>query len=633
MKRILVLLFLLFPGLVLAQGGERILSYDSFIKIMPAGDMTVTETIRVVCEGQRIKRGIYRDFPTRYKDQYQNSVNVAFDFMGALRDGQPEHWRKENRDNGVRVYVGDKDVFLKPGEYTYTLTYHTDRQLGFFEKHDELYWNVTGNDWDFPMEKVQATVELPAGAEILSLEAYTGLFGQKGTDFTAALDSQGRAQFSTTRPFLSREGLTIVVQWPKGFVQEPTRAEKAQVFILENGSTLAGGIGILVLFFYYFLNWLQIGKDPEKGVIIPLYEAPLGLSPAAVRYIMHMGFDDRAFTAAIVNMAVKGYVTIQEDEKGVYTLTRKGMDFSGLSRDETRVAQHLFRHKNALEIKSVNHTTISQAIKDLRNNLRVEYEKVYFQTNRGTLIPGLILSVLTLVGIILLGRNKATAGFMTLWLSGWTVGTTLLTYQTLKQWRGLVQGQTRGLFKPIGALFQSLFALPFLAGEVLGLWLFSTVTSLPAILAMLIIVLLNILFYHFMKAFTIKGRKVMDQIEGLRLYLSVAEKDRLQEMHPPEKTPQIFEKFLPYALALNVEQEWSKQFTGILSQAAEANTYRPTWYSGSHFATEDAVGLTSSLGAMSTSISSSSSPPGSSSGGGGGGSSGGGGGGGGGGGW
>ncbi|MEW6186981.1 MAG: DUF2207 domain-containing protein [Thermodesulfobacteriota bacterium] len=633
MKRILLLLFLLFPGLVLAQGEERILSYDSFIKIMPAGDMTVTETIRVVCEGQRIKRGIYRDFPTRYKDKYQNNVNVAFDFLGALRDGQPEPWRTENRDNGVRVYVGQKDVLLKPGEYTYTLTYRTGRQLGFFEKHDELYWNVTGNDWEFPMEKVQATVELPAGAEVLSIEAYTGLSGQKGIDFTAILDSQDRAQFSTTRPFLPREGLTIVVQWPKGFVREPTRAKKAQVFFLENGSTLAGGIGILVLFIYYFINWLKIGRDPEKGVIIPLYEAPFGLSPAAIRYIMRMGFDDQAFTTAIVNMAVKGFVTITEDEKGVYTLTRKGKDYGGLSRDETRIAQQLFRNKNALEIKAANHSTISQTIKDLRNHLRLEYEKIYFRTNRGTLIPGLILSVLTLLAIILLGRNRATAGFMTLWLSGWTAGTTLLTYQTVKQWRGLVRGQSKGLFKPIGAVFQSFFALPFLAGEVLGLWLFSTVTSLSAILAILIIVLLNILFYHFMKAFTIKGRKVMDQIEGLRLYLSVAEKDRLQEMHPPEKTPEIFEKFLPYALALDVEQEWSKQFSVILSQATEAKTYTPTWYSGSHFATEGVVGLTSSLGAMSTSISSSSSPPGSSSGGGGGGSSGGGGGGGGGGGW
>ena len=327
MKRILLILLVLFPRLVFAEGGERILSYDSFIKVKPAGDMTVTETIKVVCEGNQIKHGIYRDFPTRYKDEYGNTVKVAFEVQAVLKDGRPEPWWTEDKDNGVRVYVGSKDVTLEPGEYTYALTYRTDRQLGFFEKHDELYWNVTGNAWEFPIEKVTATVELPPGAEVLSTEAYTGLSGEKGTDFTAGRDNQGRAVFSTTRPLNPQEGLTIVVMWPKGFVQEPTRAEKTKAFFADNGSTAAGAAGIVVLLIYYLFTWLKIGKDPEKGVIIPLYEAPKGFSPAAVRYVMRMGFDDKAFAAAVVNMAVKGYITIDEDANGEYTLTRKGQDY------------------------------------------------------------------------------------------------------------------------------------------------------------------------------------------------------------------------------------------------------------------------------------------------------------------
>ena len=189
-------------------------------------------------------------------------------------------------------------------------------------------------------------MELPPGAEVLSTEAYTGLYGEKGTDFTAGRDNHGRAVFSTTRPLEPQEGLTIVVMWPKGFVQEPTRAEKTRAFFADNGSTVAGAAGIVVLLIYYFFAWLKIGKDPEKGVIIPLYEAPKGFSPAAMRYIMRMGFDDKAFAAAVVNMAVKGYLTIDEDEKGDYTLTRKGRDSSGLSRDEVRIARQLFRQQD-----------------------------------------------------------------------------------------------------------------------------------------------------------------------------------------------------------------------------------------------------------------------------------------------
>jgi uncharacterized membrane protein YgcG len=420
--------------------------------------------------------------------------------------------------------------------------------------------------------------------------------------------------------------------WPKGFVQEPTRAEKTRAFLADNGSAAAGAAGILVLLVYYLITWLKIGRDPVKGVIIPLYEAPQGFSPEAVRYVMRMGFDDKAFAAAVVNMAVKGYITIDEESDGEYTLTRKGNDYSGLSRGEIRIARRLFKNGATLAIKSENHATIKESIKDLQKSLAVEYEKIYFFTNKGTLVPGLIISIIALLTIVLLGRSKILAGFMTVWLSGWTAGCAMLVYNTFKAWREAITGNSKRIFSFIMALFMTGFSLPFLGGEGFGLWIFSTATSISAVLCIFIIVMLNILFYHLMKAPTIKGRRTMDQIEGLKLYLSVAEKERLNQLNPPEKNPEIFEKFLPYALALDVEQEWCEQFAEVLAQARAENRYSPAWYSGSHFSASGAAGLASSLGAMSSSISSSSSPPGSSSGGGGG-SSGGGGGGGGGGGW
>lgn len=633
MKKILLIFLVLFPSLAFARGGERILSYDSLIKINPAGDMTVTETITVACQGYRIKHGIYRDFPTRYQDEYGNTMKVAFEVQAVTKDGRPEPWWTEDKSNGVRVYIGRKNVTLQPGEYTYTLTYRTNRQLGFFEKHDELYWNVTGNAWAFPIDRASATVELPPGAKILSTEAYTGMSGEKGTDFTAGRDTHGRTVFRTTRVLNPAEGLTIVVMWPKGFVREPTRAEKVEAFFSDNGSTAAGAAGIVVLLLYYLFAWFTVGRDPEEGVIIPLYEAPKGLSPAAVRYVMRMGFDHKAFAAALVDMAVKGYLTIDEDSSGSYTLTRKGTEASMLSRGEARIAGKLFSRGASLAIKTANHATISKAIKDHKKSLAMDYEKTYFLTNKATLIPGLLISVSALVVIVLLGRSLAQAGFMTVWLSGWTAGCAMLVYRAFKLWKAALTGASNQAASFIMALFMSLFSLPFLAGEGFGLWVFASATSIPAVLCIFTIVLLNILFYHLMKAPTIRGRRIMDQIEGLKLYLSVAEKDRLNHLNPPEKTPEVFERFLPYALALDVEQAWCEQFADVLAAARAENRYSNTWYTGSRFATIGAAGLASSLSAMSSSISSASSPPGSSSGGGGGGSSGGGGGGGGGGGW
>ncbi|HOP40952.1 MAG TPA: DUF2207 domain-containing protein, partial [Geobacteraceae bacterium] len=623
MKKMLLIFLVLFPRLVFAYGEERILGYDSLIKVNPAGDMAVTETITVVCEGDRIKHGIYRDFPTRYKDGYGNTMKVAFEVLDVSKDGRPEPWWTEDMSNGVRVYIGSKDVTLEPGEYTYALTYRTDRQLGFFEKHDELYWNVTGNAWEFPIDKVSATVELPPGAEVLSAEAYTGLSGEKGTDFTAGRDDHGRAVFRTTRALNPREGLTIVVMWPKGFVREPTGTEKIKALFIDNGSTAAGAAGIMVLLIYYLFAWLKVGRDPEEGVIIPLYEAPKGFSPAAVRYVMRMGFDDKAFAAALVNMAVKGYLTIDEDSIGDYTLTRKGEDYSGLSRDEAQIARQFFSNRTSLALKTANHATIRQAIKDHRKSLAVDYEKIYFLTNKGTLIPGLVISVIALLTIVLLGRSLPVAGFMTIWLSGWTAGCATLVYRAFKLWKDAITGTSGQAASFIMALFTSLFSLPFLAGEGFGLWVFANATSLAAVMCIFTIVLFNILFYHLMKAPTIKGRRTMDQIEGLKLYLSVAEKDRLNQLNPPEKTPEVFERFLPYALALDVEQEWCEQFADVLAAARAENRYSNTWYTGSSFAAAGVAGLASSLSALSSSVSSASSPPGSSSGGGGGGSSGG----------
>ena len=144
-----------------AAAKERILSYDSTIDVSEDGSMTVREAIRVVAEGDRIRRGIYREFPTTYKDRFGNRVVVDFRVTEVTRDGQPESWHREKRANGVRIYAGRSDTLLDPGEYTYTFTYRTDRQIGFFENHDELYWNVTGNGWDFSIDSASATVTLP----------------------------------------------------------------------------------------------------------------------------------------------------------------------------------------------------------------------------------------------------------------------------------------------------------------------------------------------------------------------------------------------------------------------------------------------------------------------------------------
>jgi uncharacterized membrane protein YgcG len=615
----------------LAQS-ERILDFQSVITVHTDASMTVTENITVKATGREIKRGIIRDFPTTYRDRLGNNVTVGFAVEEVLRDGRPESYHTEQASNGVKIYIGKKDVFLKPGVYTYTIRYRADRELGFFNDFDELYWNVTGNGWTFPIDKAEAIIDLPPGAKILRYAAYTGYQGDRGQDVTAK-PGEHDIVFKTTRGLAPKEGLTVAVAWPKGVVHEPSGRKKMDFLLQDNMATALGLLWLVVLLGFYLWTWHRVGRDPATGTIIPLYTPPAGFSPAGVRYLSRMGFDNKAFAAAVVDMAVKGAVLIQEND-GDYTLVRGDAARQALTRGEQLIAAQLFSLDGSIKLENKNHTRIKAAIDALKKNLKTELEKIYFVTNSGYLAPGIVITLMGAGFVIFTARDHMAAGFGALWLTIWTVGCYFLAVTVYNKWKA-ARGSGFKLGKFLVALGVSLFALPFFAGEIAGAFMITQAVSIPATVTLGVLAFLNALFYHLLKAPTLAGRKIMDQIEGFKLYLSVAEKDRLNLLNPPEKTPELFEKYLPYALALDVENAWSEQFADVLARAGtETQPYTPIWYSGSSWDGFQTSRFAESLGSsFSSAISSSSTAPGSSSGSSGGGFSGGGGGGGGGSGW
>lgn len=616
-----------------ARADERILDFHSLITVYSDGAMSVSETIKVRAEGDQIRRGIYRDFPTDYMDRHGNRVRVAFDVMEVLRDGKSEPFHTRREGNGVRVYIGREDHYLSAGEYTYTLTYRTDRQLGFFADHDELYWNVTGNGWAFPIDHASAEVHLPPtlASHPIVVEAYTGYSGSKGRSYRAETGTAS-TWFETTRPLAASEGLTIVASWPKGHVQEPTREERLGYLLQDNRDLLAAVIGLLLLTAYYLLVWHHYGRDPEAGAVMPHYEPPVGFSPASMRFIHRMGYDHKTFATAVIGLAVKGLITIAE-ENGDYTLQRTAKEAADLAPGEQALLKKLFHNGHSVKLEKKNYKTVGGAVEAHKEALRRNYQKTFFVTNSGWVVPGVLLTLLTLVFTVVLSpvqENTAVTLFMMVWLSGWTAGVVTLLISTVQAWRS-----ARSFLRYGHALTMTLFSLPFLFFEAVGLGILIEVASLWLVTVLLAAIGLNGVFFHLLKAPTRAGRALLDKMEGFRLYLDVAEKDELQFRHPPDKTPALFERYLPYAMALDVEQRWAERFADVFANLErEPQPYRPTWYSGSYFAPGRLGGFTASLGgALSSAISSSSTAPGSSSGSGGGGSSGGGGGGGGGGGW
>jgi uncharacterized membrane protein len=600
---------------------EDILQYTSDIAIETSGELLITETITVTAAGREIKRGIYRDFPTDYKDRFGNRVRVSFDVQSVTRDGAPENFFTEKLGNGVRLYMGRKDVFLDKGTYAYKITYRTDRSLGFFEDHDELYWNATGNDWAFPIMKAVALVTPPPGIDAaeITTDAFTGPSGSRERAFRVSVTGGNKLRFEAARVLRPGEGLTIVAGWPKGYVTEPTKQEKAQALFSDNSYLFMAAAGLLLLLGYYGWAWNKVGRDPLKGPVIPRFTPPDDLSPAAMRYILEMGHDRRSFTAAVINLAVKGYLTITEEKKLLglktcYVLKKTGESPSvKLSRGERRVGGKLFPGAaRTLKLENKHHARISRAMESLEETMDEEYGKAHFRTNGGWLFPGIILSMAVL---IITGWNAAREPapflFLTFWLSIWLTA-------TFAMWAN------RQIFP---ALVFSLFGV--------GAMFAYAALATPVVMLLLVVLLFtNFLFYQLLKAPTRLGQRVMEKIEGFRMYLETAEEHRLEMLHPPDKTPELFEKYLPYALALGVEQSWSEKFSGVIMKAAsQPGGYSPSWYHGSRWNSFDTAGFSDSLSSsLSSAISSASTAPGSSSGFSGG-SSGGGGGGGGGGGW
>jgi hypothetical protein len=572
----LAALFLLLSFSALAD--ERILEFHSDILIMKDGWIDVTETIRVRAEGNRIRRGIYRDFPTEYEDKLGNQYVVGFEPLSVLRNNSTEDFHAQTIRGGKRVYFGSSNRYINAGEHVYRFRYRASRLLGFFENHDELYWNVTGVEWAFPIDSASATVTFgfDVSANDVTAEAYTGSYGYTKQDYTARIDPSGRVNFQTTKPLQALNGLTVVVAWPKGHVTEPSDMQRLGWLLKDNANLLVALGGFVLLLAYYIPVWLSFGRDPDEGVVVTRYEPPQNFSPASLRYIRQMYYDDKVMTAAVVNLAVKGYLRIDVEEGadgflGIgkeadkYTLVKRnaGKSPPPMAAGEKELYDGLFTNGKKIVLENENHEELGEAKDAHKQSLKSDYKQHYFRMNGLMNIPAILIFIVTAVVSLSIGPSPMV------------------------------------------------------------------------ILAIVIMAVTTIFFAIIMKRPTMRGRKLLDEILGFKDYLEIAEKDELNLRNPPEKTPELFEAYLPFALALGVDQLWAEKFAAVLSSVREpgSTTYQPSWYNGS-LNTMNLSGATSQLSSsLNTAISSSVAPPGSSSGGGGGGFSGGGGGGGGGGGW
>ncbi len=619
-----------------AWAEEVIRNFVSDVTVNVDGSLEVVEKITVRSEGREIRRGILRDFPTTYTDKNGVQVRVGFEVLDLERDGFDENYAVESISNGKRIKIGNANVFLDDGDHTYKIVYRTTRQIGFFDTFDELYWNVTGNGWTFPIERASTIIRLPAGATVGQHAVYTGFQGTAENNAKVALASGNRFQAETTGRLRPREGFTVAVAWPKGIVTAPTEADKQRDWIRDNLGIFSLAATLLLVPFYYLFAWFRVGRDPPNGTIVPLFHPPEGMGPSGVRYVYKEGYDDKAFAAGVVGLAVKGRMFINDDGSD-YTLTKKPNQGPALTRSEAA----LFNATPSTELvlEQSNYSKVGSMRSALESALDDEYDGVMYLKNFKWFFIGLVLSALGLVGSALLLPNAS--GGLVLGIGGFTaVWWGVILFIGFSVVKGIFQSS--GWFTKIRSLMGLVFLVPFVgAGIAVPAIGFFTEDSTPVtkwfLIGAMFVVACNLVFYWLLKAPTKKGRAVLDEIEGFRMYMTTAEEERLKVLHPPEKTPALFERYLPYAMALDCENEWNDKFATVLAAAAAAGATAGAvggWYYGAGSRGFDSGNFGRDLGSsLTSSISSAGTAPGSSSGSSGGGFSGGGGGGGGGSGW
>ncbi|WP_339080672.1 DUF2207 domain-containing protein [Pseudomonas sp. TMP9] len=620
---------------VWATAAEVIEDFAVTLQVQPDGTLLVIERITVQAEGEQIKRGIYRDLPVSYERSLGLHTSGPITLLGVTRDGTPERVRTERNGAWVRYYLGSADHVLKSGRYRYELRYRVERQLLHHVDRDELYWNVTGNQWVLPILRASVEVKLPPGARIGDLAAYTGADGEQGKAYEVLQQRNDTLRLATTQALPAYHGLTVAVDWPAGWVVRPSMLQRGSDVLWDNLGLCLGVLLLVGLVIFYLRAWVRVGRDPEEGLIIPLFEAPRGMSAVQAGYLWHRGLkgryqDARAFSVWLTDMAIRKHLHIEDQPRGDgFTLARgtgERDDFSAADRDLRKRLFPANKAGIALHIGSDYEPRLADAVVGLKTQLQNQ-GKAWFSNNRGIWTWGLVWAVVGCLVMVLTGARGESD--MAVGLAGvvFTLGFGVPSCFVLHMaWHQPSLGKQIGL---------GLVGLMFVWPVPVGLWMLSDAASVPALLLLCVYVLVVVLFYYLLPAPSLEGRRLLDQLEGYRDYLQLAERDALALAgNASAMSIALYEKHLPYAMALGVEDKWSARFSTALASGLidpAQRDYQPDWYhSRSSFSTPLAMSAALAAGLSSATALASSPPSSSSSGGGGssgGGSSGGGGGG------
>lgn len=567
---------------------EKILNYHVNIVVNTDSSLEVTETIKVNSTGNNISRGIFRSLPIN-RNLNNQTYKVKHNIISIKRDGIKEGFHKETTSDRLKIYIGKEDVLLSPAVYTYEIKYEINKQIGFFETYDELYWNVTGTDWDFTIHNVVATVHLPNGAEIIQNSCYTGVHGSKEQNCSSNLINTTTITWSATN-LNSKEGLTIAVGFEKGIIIPPPPPSFLELY----GITILLLISFLYLSYVCYNLWKKHGIDPKKPTVYPQFNPPQNLSPAAVSYYHYEKIKNNSITATLTYLAVNHFILIEEinskrffglSTSKSFKLTKlRDKNSNFLKEEEKSLMRDLFKKKNTIEINGNYNANVKNALLGYELAIKNEYSQLVKEgKNLKLLLKPTILFICFFVTSLVIGNyiNDNSEFTNTIWPLIISLAIPVLFLYILNKNKRKIVTSCVSAFVWF-VIFIDI--LVYLIKSINYLIYDSSDINLRASYIFFLVGIVGlILMRYLIRKPAVEKLQIQSEIEGFKMYMEAAENKQIKFHNAPEITPEIFEKYLPYAIVFGVSEIWGEKFNNLLEKSN--HSYEPNWYSGSSFDT------------------------------------------------
>ena len=511
---------------MIALRSWHVVDFHADVHVRRSGVVEVVETLTVRFEGSY--NGIFRTIPVEYRTHANLNYTLGLEVLSVEDEaGQGLRYEtsRERHYRKIKVWVPGASDAVR----TVIVRYRVDNALRFFQEDDqtwdELYWNVTGDEWPVPIERASVSVRLPAQVTGVRARGFTGGYGS--TEESAEVRvSDYMVDVRSIRGLGIHEGLTVAIAWdsfvtePAGeyLIRRPTRWDRIRRFFRSNWPLL---IPFLALFAMHRI-WSRRGRDPRRRPIAPMYEPPEGLTPSEVGTLVDNRVDLRDVTAMLVDLAVRGYLVIEETEEDkflglikerdyVLELQKGGQDLAGLKSHEHKLLKAVFGSQTAGDRVRMS---------DLENEFYKD-------------LPGIKERIFDELMKLNYYRSRPDQV-----LVSW-IGIAIAT--------GLVVGGG-------GAVISARFGMAPLTTVLAGVLTGAIVLG----------------FGIFMPARTVAGTRALEAALGFEEFLQRVESDRFKKMITG---PEMFERYLPYAMALAVEKKWAAAFADICREP-------PDWYRG-----------------------------------------------------